>query len=114
MRERRRFPRVALDAEVRVKLSTTDDGFKSRIRDLSETGVFILTEETRPIGTGLELTLVLTEGALVARVRGIIVHEVRVHEATKKLPSGIGVMFLDVDDDTKGVLRDLIARGEPL
>jgi Tfp pilus assembly protein PilZ len=113
-RERRRFPRVALDAQVSVRVPSADTLFESRLRDLSANGVFIRTENTRPIGTGLELSIEVREGDVVVRARGIIVHEVTPDEATESRPAGIGVMFVDVDPDTVIALDDLIARGRPM
>lgn len=113
-RNRRRFTRVALDAQVKVKVPSTDSLFDSRIRDLSENGVFILMEKTRPIGTGLELDIVVREGAFLVRARGIIVHEVRPEDARPDRPAGIGVMFLEVEEHSQAQLAELVKQGKPL
>lgn len=110
-RNRRRFTRVALDAHVQVRLG--ESGFESRLKDLSINGVFILTPETRPIGTGLELNITVTDGGKQVRARGIIVHEVKPEEADAERPAGIGVMFLDVHEGRE-VLEEIVAQGTPL
>lgn len=110
-RNRRRFTRVALDAHVQVRLG--ESGFESRLKDLSINGVFILTPETRPIGTGLELSITVTEGGKQVRARGIIVHEVKPDEASDDRPAGIGVMFLEVHEGRKA-LEEIVSKGTPL
>jgi Tfp pilus assembly protein PilZ len=113
-RERRRFTRVALDAQVRVNVIDTEALFDSRIRDLSENGVFILTKSTRPVGTGIQLAIVVRQGDLEVRAKGVIVHEVKAEEATPDRPAGIGVMFTDVETTTTPDLERLMDRGVPL
>ena len=93
---------------------STDVLFETRIRDLSENGVFIITTDTRPIGTGLDLDIDVVAGGVRLQVRGIIVHEVTEAEATDARPCGIGVMFMDVEPQTLSVLERLIALGKPL
>ena len=110
-KNRRRFARVALDTHVSVKLGEV--GFESRLKDISVNGVFILTSETRPIGTGLEVSINLSEGGRQIRARGIIVHEVVREEATPRRPAGIGVMFLEVQEG-EDVLRQLVAANIPV
>ena len=112
-RNRRRFTRVALDAQVAVKLSSVEGGFESRLKDLSENGVFILTSSTRPIGTGLELTITVVEGAHSVRARGIVVHEVKPPEATAGHPAGIGVMFLEIHEGRES-LNKMLEIGTPV
>lgn len=113
-KERRKFPRVSLEADVRVKISKDSLRLDGRIRDLSENGVFIVTEQTRPIGTGIELTLILTEGAMTAKTKGIIVHEVKKDEGTDEKPAGIGVMFLEISEEAVSSIRTLVSVGVPI
>lgn len=102
--ERRRFARVTLDAQVAVRVSDSDRLFNSRIRDLSQSGVFIITDSTRPIGTGVTLKIAVAKEGVEFEARGIIVHEVAEGDET-----GVGVMFTNVDDFRS--LLTLIAMG---
>jgi Tfp pilus assembly protein PilZ len=113
-RERRRFARVALDAEVQVQVVDTESLFTSRIRDLSENGVFILSRSTRPIGTGIKIDIQVQDGGLQVKARGIIVHEVRPEHATAERPAGVGVMFTEVEGTTLEHLKELMTHGVPL
>ena len=103
-RERRRFARVSLDAQVSVSVSDSDRLFNSRIRDLSQSGVFILTDSTRPIGTGVTLKIAVAKEGVEFEARGIIVHEV--NEGPE---AGVGVMFTNIADFD--ALIQLIAMG---
>jgi Tfp pilus assembly protein PilZ len=113
-RNRRKFPRVALDARVEFSLTTAEIRCNSRIKDLSENGVFVLSNVTRPLGTGIDLILTVegTDGAIHAR--GIIVHEVPAAEATSQRPAGFGVMFVDVDDTSRKRIRDTLRGKMPI
>lgn len=113
-KERRRFTRVALDAHVAVTVLDTNALFHSRLRDLSENGVFVITNSTRPIGTNIRITITVKESQLSVCARGIIVHEVPPERASEGAPAGIGVMFTEVDDASVVLLRRLVAAGEPL
>lgn len=113
-KERRRFTRVALDAHVEVTVVDTDALFHSRIRDLSENGVFVITPSTRPIGTNIRVSISVKELGVAISARGIIVHEVPAERATRDAPAGIGIMFTEVDEKSLVLLRRLVAAGEPL
>lgn len=113
-RERRRFTRVALDAHVAVTLADSGGLIHSRVRDLSENGVFIVTESTRAIGTNIRVSIAVKEGAVAIEARGIVVHEVPPERASEARPAGMGVMFTDVSDASLALLRRLVATGQPL
>lgn len=113
-RERRRFTRVALDAHVAVTLVDSGGLFHSRVRDLSENGVFIVTESTRAIGTNIRVSITVKEGEVTIEARGIVVHEVPPERASEGRPAGMGVMFTDVSEESLARLRQLVAAGNPL
>lgn len=113
-RERRRFTRVALDAHVAVTLVDSGGLFHSRVRDLSENGVFIVTESTRPIGTNIRVSITVKEGGTVIEARGIVVHEVTPERASDGRPPGMGVMFTEVSEASLSLLRQVVAAGDPL
>ena len=113
-RERRRFPRVLLEADVFVEAETEQSLFKSRLRDLSENGVFIRTTNTRPLGTGVRLRIEIVRRDLRVVVRGIVVHLVDARDETDAAPAGMGVMFTEVDPSSQAALRAMIAMGSPL
>jgi hypothetical protein len=111
-RERRQFTRVALDAYVRVVIPAASASIDSRVRDLSENGVFLLSKSTRPIGTELLLHIDVTPDLVIA-ARGIVVHEVKAGESSSDRPGGMGIMFLEIQSDIEE-LRAFIASREPI
>jgi Tfp pilus assembly protein PilZ len=108
--ERRQVSRVPLDAQVTVTVTDTDALFRSRVRDLSERGVFILAQHTRPIGTSVRVSMILQLENVVLEVRGLIVHEVPADAATEERPAGMGVMFTEVPDGSQALLRYLVEK----
>ncbi|MFZ9886330.1 MAG: PilZ domain-containing protein [Myxococcota bacterium] len=108
--ERRQVSRVPLDAQVTVTVTDTDALFRSRVRDLSERGVFILAQHTRPIGTSVRVSMILQLENVVLEVRGLIVHEVPADAATEERPAGMGVMFTEVPDESQALLRYLVQK----
>lgn len=58
-REQRRFPRVALNSEVKFQIRLSNKFGATCCRDISEGGVRILTEEFIPLGTTMKLEIIL-------------------------------------------------------
>lgn len=57
--EQRRFPRVALNSEVKFQIRQSNKFGLTCCRDISEGGVRILTEEFIPLGTTMKLEIIL-------------------------------------------------------
>jgi Tfp pilus assembly protein PilZ len=110
-RERRRFARVALEAQVSVRVEDSDHLFESHIRDLSENGVFIVSDGTRPIGTNVKIRVVVVKEGVELIANGIIVHEVKPDDGTGR-PAGVGVMFTNVESPEQ--LQELMKKGEAI
>lgn len=108
--ERRQVSRVPLDAQVTVTVADTEALFRSRVRDLSERGVFIIAQHTRPIGTSVRVSMVLQLENVVLEVRGLIVHEVPADAATEERPAGMGVMFTEVPEESQALLKYLVQK----
>lgn len=113
-RERRRFTRVALDAHVAVTVLDSGGLFHSRVRDLSENGVFIVTESTRAIGTNIRVSITVKDADVTIDARGIVVHEVSPEASGAGRPPGMGVMFTELSEEARAALRRLVAEGTPL
>lgn len=60
--EQRRFPRVALNSEVKFQIRQSNKFGLTRCRDISEGGVRILTEDFVPLGTAMKLEIILKNG----------------------------------------------------
>lgn len=95
---RRRYSRILLPPDTNVRC--WGDGFRGRLRILSEGGMFIDTIHPRPDGTEMEVNIEV-EGEPI-RVRCIS----RDHDPGY----GMGLEFLGLRDDERGRILELIAR----
>lgn len=77
------------------------------ISDLSETGVFVHTDEPLGIDSEIELrfTVQLDEPILFEGVG-------RVVRVSREEPVGMGVEFVDLDDSGRDVIRKILLRAE--
>lgn len=107
--DRRGAVRVRLEAAVVVRAPSAKVLFQSRVRDLSETGVFLLSTTTRPVGTVIELSIAVEEAHLRVNAKGIVVHAVPLQESTSDRPAGMGVMFTTVGAADRMMLRSMVA-----
>src|SRR5215210_7226507 len=101
--ERRRFERAPITAQVEYELTNSSSG-PSRVRrnmaNISLGGLFITTEE--PIKQG---TRMVVRFELPNKHRVIVISRVRY--ARKGV--GLGVEFLNLDDDDKEEIKELMA-----
>lgn len=57
MTEARRWPRIQLALDVKVRFETLDRALEARTLNVSREGVFILMDRPRPIGTRVRMSL---------------------------------------------------------
>lgn len=108
--ERRRFRRVRL--QVRVTATGASNLYAGVSNDISEGGVFLATQVAPPIGTLVDLTLVLG-GDGVFEVHGVVRWE-RVAGPGVDGPSGVGIQFLDLTAGDRARLQEFMARRDTL
>ena len=101
--ERRRAPRVLLNLE--VDYASEDNYLFAYITDISATGIFVRTTSPEQPGTHLNLKF----GELEVEGEVIWVNPYR-PGAPDNLHPGMGVRFLDLDDEVRSHLLDLIRR----
>lgn len=101
MQERRRAPRYAVWAEVEIVLG--DDTELRFARNLSMSGAFVDVEgdEHPDLRPGARLQVVISRQGTSIRCPARVV---------RREPSGMGVLFEDLDPDTQAQLRALIVR----
>ncbi len=86
--------------------SETDPRTTTPVSDLSETGVFVHTEELLPIGSDIELRFtVFPEEPVLFEGTGKVVR----HGTD---PTGMGVEFVELDDTARDVVRKILLRDE--
>ena len=98
---RRAFPRHS--ARFAVRFGTVQDFVLEYAANISAGGVFVHTQSPPPLKTVVRVEMELPGSDRVCPARGIVVHRVTAEEAEARgsLP-GMGVQFLDADDEFRG------------
>jgi uncharacterized protein (TIGR02266 family) len=107
---RREHSRFSVDLDVTV--GSDHNFYAGFAENLSAGGVFIATHKLKPVGSKIELSVNLPEGAQV-RALGEV-RWVRVFNEASDTPPGMGVKFLDVSDEAVTAINAFLARRDPL
>jgi len=102
--EGRRHPRLEL--EVAVTLESDDTFYKGLTENISEGGVFVATSCPWPLDTEVDLSLSLGTGTPFD-VKTVI-RWIREDNGSGITP-GMGLEFVDLDDDTQGSIQSFLA-----
>lgn len=99
MKERRYYKRKLVNA--RVKLYSPElDVVEGTTRDISDGGVFVMTDTTLPVDEGAHLKMVLPQ----SRSPGIVFNM----QVIRAGSDGLGLMFLDYDfQGQRGTIEEL-------
>ena len=105
--EKRRHIRVASSRKVLV----TFDGslYELNTENLSEGGMYILTNTPFPIGTKLEMALCLDAGTKI-HLKGVVIYIKRPFSDLFEHPSGMAIEFKEMNDNDRRILEDFIKR----
>jgi hypothetical protein len=86
--------------------SETDPRTTTPVSDLSETGVYVHTDELHPIGSTIELRFtVFPDEPVLFQGKGVVVRH-------GDDPMGMGVEFVQLDDAARDVVRKILLRHE--
>lgn len=100
--DRRRSQRVPMSAA----FSETDPRTTTPVSDLSETGVFVHTDDRHPVGALIDLRFtVFPDEPVLFEGRGRVVRH-------GEDPPGMGVEFVDLDDGARDVIHKILLRHE--
>ena len=107
--DRRAAPRVLVDLEVDYVLE--DNYLFAYITDISETGIFVRTTSPEQPGTRLNLRFRPDDASPQIEIEGevIWVNPFR-PGAPDNLHPGMGIRFVDLDDDVRDRLLELVRR----
>jgi uncharacterized protein (TIGR02266 family) len=99
---------------VRMRFPRLED-FRSRYaRDISRGGVFIQTQQPKPVGSSVVLVLELATGDESVALSGEVVTSLAPQDASAQgLAPGMGIRFLDLEGAKRRAIEDLLARGLP-
>ena len=106
--DRRVAPRVLVDLE--VDYASEDNYLFAYITDISETGIFVRTTTPEAPGTNLNLRFRIDDGPQI-QVEGTViwVNPFRPNNADNLHP-GMGIRFVELDDELKDRLLELVRR----
>lgn len=86
--------------------SETDPRTTTPVSDLSETGVYVHTDELHPIGSTIDLRFtVFPEEPVLFEGRGVVVRH-------GDDPEGMGVEFVELSETSRDVVRKILLRHE--
>jgi type IV pilus assembly protein PilZ len=105
--DRREAPRVLLDLEVDYECE--DTYLFAYITDMSALGIFIRTNNPEPVGTRLHLRFTLPSAQKPLAVEGVAtwINPYRPGDLNNISP-GMGVRFVNLDEESHGRIVDLI------
>lgn len=76
-------------------------------KDISTRGMFIITRETLPMGSDVNLTFTLPESQEELKVTGKVVRELK-DQQDGHLVGGMGISFKDMDERSAEAIRDFV------
>jgi len=103
--ERRRAERA--DLVVRVDYQTVDEFFSEFARNINEGGLFVESETHHPLGTRVDLHFKLPGSDEPVQVSGSVV---RTSPGSSDEPPGMGIVFDDLDTQTRQRINELVRR----
>ena len=106
MKEKRRFPRVLVRALVDYESPGTF--LYDYSTDLSEGGLFIETQKPLSQGTTLTLRFTLPNVDRVFQIQGRVAWLNEGSKPAGKLPSGMGIEFMDMDAADRKTLQTYV------
>lgn len=107
----RRHTRYRVDLDVTV---TSEHNFYAGfVENMSSGGIFIATHQLRPVGEKLEFSVHLPGQEHPIKGEGEV-RWVRVYSETSNVPPGMGIRFLEIDDDSVKNIEAFLAQREPM
>ncbi len=107
--ERRRAPRVLVDLE--VDYASEENYLFAYITDISETGIFVRTTTPEPPGTNLNLRFKPDDEGPSIEIEGKVIWVNPYRPGTPdNLHPGMGIRFVDLDDELRDRLLELVRR----
>ena len=110
IKDRRRHPRTSIRIKVRFPDLTTL--LENYAKDISQGGIFIPTNDPKPIGTVINLTLIHPETEEEVELEGEVVRvvsetDVQIYKE-KKLVPGMGIKFVNVSQEQQKALERFV------
>jgi uncharacterized protein (TIGR02266 family) len=92
-----------------MRMARPDDLFRSyHLRDVSLGGMFVKTDQPRPMGTDVDVKVEFVRGGAF-EARGKVVRVVRARDLPdRSQPTGIGIEFTQMTEDSRHLLEELL------
>ncbi|MEZ4705146.1 MAG: PilZ domain-containing protein [Bdellovibrionota bacterium] len=104
--ERRRFARISLESNVKILFQKEDQRDQVLLENLSEGGLFLLTEDPKPIGTKLNFEFRVKNQEESIKGTGIV----KWVENDKNKRKGMGIQFLELNEAGKRIITRLFRK----
>lgn len=103
--------RVRIGLDVTIAGSDEIPGQRVQTKNISIGGCFLLTEQSAPVGTVLELVIELVDPPHPISANGTVMHTIDA-ELSQVIgsPAGMGVAFTGLDSEDEAALEALVAR----
>ncbi|MFO8057718.1 MAG: PilZ domain-containing protein [bacterium] len=102
----RQYLRVPLPIILRIKVHETDDDFRDvSVEDVSWGGVFLVMNPPPPVGSRVLMQFSRTEENVSLELWGTVV---RRREKKGKWPTGVGVEFDTLDEESRSLIQNLV------
>ena len=111
--DRRAEPRLPVALRVRLAARNEAELAEHRVLNLSRGGLFIRTDNPKPIGTVVRLVLELADGSVAIRAVGEVRYVALPQSHDPSVIPGMGVRFLELDPRSRELLDRLCAAPAP-
>lgn len=101
--------RVPVKARVKVHFANLGESVNAHAANLSLTGMFIRTQQQCPAGTLPNFELELSDDLALVKGVGEVVWS-RLEDESEKRPAGMGVRFLQIDQDSQAAITNAVDR----
>lgn len=107
--EKRRHPRTPLNVLVQFRFDTFDEFMAEYSVNISPGGIFIRTDTPREQGAIIYLQFALKDGSKLIEGMGRVVR-VNPPSADRAHPGGMGIEFLNFDDESMALIHEICAQ----
>lgn len=107
--DKRRHPRVPLNVLVQFRFRTFDDFLAEYSLNISPGGIFIQTQTPREQGAIVYFQFALQDGSPLIEGMGQVVR-VNAPPGEPHRPSGMGVEFMNLDDESASLIAEICAQ----
>jgi len=103
---RRKFARIYLDSKVKVVFRETEQRNQLLLDNISEGGLFLASEQLKPVGTKLHFEFRVQDGGETISGFGIV----RWIESDPDKRKGMGIQFVEINPEGKKIISELFRK----